>query len=385
LLGKKKKRINKFKKAIYRYRLVKKKFIVENLLKANDNDKNIEEIIPEENKSKEVSVIEDYNNAAMGGIPIKEDNTKLSSNNLIQITKEDKPKESVGMVNAYNPLLQNPPNYNYQYNNYSYPTNQNYFNYLYQAPYYGNTNFNMNMQQQYNYQQMYNNTQQVPYLNYFNTPFYMPGQPMYFNTLQQQNNKFDLNNPKSFNLNPTYNKQNNKHKNKNKKQNMIVNTNQNLPISNKEENSTGFIFEKFGVGGKSNDEQNTEYTNFVKESYGLEKDLTKLEGIEFNNYLKEHKDIKKINIKNLQKISDGEFIQDYVNKYEGVLPGSNYKKKFIREYVDQILSTDLDKKFSDFIIRMREIYFKKVQQNPLKAKKRYIVGLREIEKFLRLE
>jgi ribosomal protein L7Ae-like RNA K-turn-binding protein len=34
---------------------------------------------------------------------------------------------------------------------------------------------------------------------------------------------------------------------------------------------------------------------------------------------------------------------------------------------------------------MREIYFKKKGTNPLKAKRRFVVGMREIEKFIRLE
>ena len=92
-----------------------------------------------------------------------------------------------------------------------------------------------------------------------------------------------------------------------------------------------------------------------------------------------------MNIKNLQKITNNQLINEYVNKFEGIQPGTNYKKKFVREYVDQILNPELDKKFSDFIIKMREIYFKKKQLNPLKAKRRFVVGLREIEKFIRLE
>jgi hypothetical protein len=237
--------------------------------------------------------------------------------------------------------------------NQTYPTNQNYYNYFYQVP--ANNIYNPNIYNPSMYPYSY--SQPPQYFNYY--PFYN----------QMYNTNYINQDPKLMNLNPI----------QTSKQNIVINQANNIP----KEPNTGFMFEK--IGNTHKNEQNNEYTKFIKESYSLEKDLSNLEGIEFNNYLKEHQDIKKISLKNLQKISDGEFIHNYVNKFEGILPGTNYKKKFIREYVDQVLSIDLDNRFKEFIIRMREIYFKKKQVNPLKAKRRYIVGLREVEKFLRLE
>ena len=124
----------------------------------------------------------------------------------------------------------------------------------------------------------------------------------------------------------------------------------------------------------------------IKESYNLDVDLEKMQGEEFNNYLKEHKDLKKISLKQLQKISGNKsFMNEYIKNFEGLQPGTNFNKKIIREYVDQILSPEFDKKFSDFVEKIREMYFKKKQLNPLKAKKRFVVGMREVEKYIRLE
>jgi hypothetical protein len=338
-LGKKKKRINKYKKAVYRYRLIKKKFIVENLLKAEENG----------DDSKNEPKVDQINKEVVPEGIVKNEtiNPKIENNGNV-------PKVDLSLSVSRN-----------------YPTNQNYYNYLYQVP--PNNIYNNYQQGGYNVQQ-YN-----PYFNYYQyyNQFY---NPYYYNNMANLANMngmptsqgVDKQNKKTMNLNPP----------KPKKQNMIINKGSiaNLP----KDTSSGFIFETINPGM---DEQikNNECSKFIKKSYGFDKDPSSLEGIEFNQFLKEHQDIKKININNLQKISDGEFIQKYVNKFEGVLPGTNYKKKFIREYVDQILSPDLDKRFSDFIVRMREIYFKKKQANPLKARRRYVVGLREVEKYIRLE
>ena len=131
----------------------------------------------------------------------------------------------------------------------------------------------------------------------------------------------------------------------------------------------------------------------IKESYDLDIDLDKLKGEEFNNYLKEHKDLKRISLKQLEKLSNSKsLINEYIKNFEGLQPGSSYNKKIVREYVDQVLSPEFDKKFSDFVEKIREMYFKKKTANPLKvfkginqAKKRFVVGMREVEKFIRLE
>jgi len=100
--------------------------------------------------------------------------------------------------------------------------------------------------------------------------------------------------------------------------------------------------------------------------------------------LKENKELRRINFKNIQKFSNPNIVKEFIDKYEGILPGTNIGKKFIREYVDQILNKDFDKKFSDFVIKLRDIYFKKKQVKPSKAKKRFIVGFREVYKKIKL-
>ena len=52
--------------------------------------------------------------------------------------------------------------------------------------------------------------------------------------------------------------------------------------------------------------------------------------------------------------------------------------------MDQILDKNFEKTFSNFIVKLRDIYYKKKSIAPLKAKKRIIVGMREIEKNLKL-
>lgn len=57
-----------------------------------------------------------------------------------------------------------------------------------------------------------------------------------------------------------------------------------------------------------------------------------------------------------------------MKNFEGI---ENPKQKhLIREYVDQILDKKLDEKFSNFIIKLRDLYYKKKTNAPLKAKKK---------------
>lgn len=94
--------------------------------------------------------------------------------------------------------------------------------------------------------------------------------------------------------------------------------------------------------------------------------------------------MKRLNYKNIQKFSNSEVVDEFIDKFEGILPGTNIRQKFIREYVDQILDKDFDKKFSDFIVKLREIYYKKKQIKPAKAKKRFVAGFREVHKKIKL-
>ena len=53
--------------------------------------------------------------------------------------------------------------------------------------------------------------------------------------------------------------------------------------------------------------------------------------------------------------------------------------------MDQILDKDFEEVFSNFIIKLRDIYYKKKSIAPLKAKKRIVLGMREIEKNIKLK
>lgn len=106
---------------------------------------------------------------------------------------------------------------------------------------------------------------------------------------------------------------------------------------------------------------------------------------EMNKYLKDKKKVEKININTLNKIASDDIIQEYIKKYEGLNMNTNINNQHIREYVDQELSKELDNKMKDFIIKLRDLYYKKKEKEPLKAKKRFVVGCREVEKYLKLE
>ena len=75
-----------------------------------------------------------------------------------------------------------------------------------------------------------------------------------------------------------------------------------------------------------------------------------------------------------------------LNKEDNKNNDNNNKvtKKPIREYVDQILDKNFEKIFSNFIIKLRDVYYKKKSIAPLKAKKRIVAGMREIEKYIKL-
>lgn len=122
----------------------------------------------------------------------------------------------------------------------------------------------------------------------------------------------------------------------------------------------------------------------MESTYKIETDITNLQGKEFNDYLKDSKELKKLNYKTIQKLANPQVVDEFIGKFEGILPVSNIKKKLIREYVDQLLDKDFDKKFGDFIIKLRDIYYKKKLIKPSKAKRRFVVGFREVNKKIRL-
>ena len=155
--------------------------------------------------------------------------------------------------------------------------------------------------------------------------------------------------------------------NKNQNNKIEKEKNKKIKISEKEKKKN---FEKFKE-------------NLNKEYQFDTLDIDNLNGKELNDYLKKHKNIDKITINQLKTILPKEDLEEYMKNFEGI---ENPKQKhLIREYVDQILDKKLDEKFSNFIIKLRDLYYKKKTNAPLKAKKRFVVGMREIEKYLRLK
>ena len=123
-----------------------------------------------------------------------------------------------------------------------------------------------------------------------------------------------------------------------------------------------------------------------------------MNGKEIISLIKENKNIDKTNMDVVNLLMPNEQANNFLKKYEGLsqyqqneIKNDNNKnidnsisKKPVREYVDQILDKDFEKLFSNFIIKLRDIYYKKKSVAPLKAKKRVLLGMREIEKKLRL-
>ena len=123
-----------------------------------------------------------------------------------------------------------------------------------------------------------------------------------------------------------------------------------------------------------------------------------MNGKEIISLIKENKNIDKTNMDVVNLLMPNEQANNFLKKYQGLsqypqnqIKNDNYKnidsnisKKPVREYVDQVLDKDFEKLFSNFIIKLRDIYYKKKSVAPLKAKKRVLLGMREIEKKLRL-
>ena len=122
-----------------------------------------------------------------------------------------------------------------------------------------------------------------------------------------------------------------------------------------------------------------------------------MNGKELVSLIKENKNIDKTNMDLVNLLLTEEQANNFLKKYEGIseyqqnaLKNENNNnenktcKKPVREYVDQILDKNFETVFSNFIIKLRDIYYKKKAVAPLKAKKRFVLGMREIEKYIKL-
>lgn len=445
ILGKKRKRINKFKKAVYKYRFLKKQFIFNNLFQMQNKENKIENEIkvqvPEINNLSLVQEHIAYNDKLESKEKIKDELKsdinvcKLEEKQHKEISKEDiiiyqspstievqnypilTPTFSNNMIyNYYNniPQGQNTEYSNYTYNQYIYDYNYNFYQ-----------NFPMNSYIQYNNLSNgniplnYYSNNGYPNYNGFSSYGYNNNQNMYQNYASDSSKSFffentkkhsmknikveksKCNNLKDIKVNKNFIIDKNRTNKKSSENKIAINLPKLYPIENKDQQKKGFLcetiltnsenqtnnekIESIGIIRPTEELPKEEFNSFLKSSYHIDKDITKLKGSEFNNYVSQNSHFKKVNIKNLQKVSESNLMSEYIYKYEGIQAGTNINKKVIREYVDQILDPEVDKKFGDFIVKMRDIYYKKKISNPLKAKRRFVVGMREIEKYLRLE
>lgn len=430
MIGKKRKRLNKFKKAVYKYRFQKKQFIVNNLFNINNEnqeadeqdkiEENNKEGGKEEEKEIDAGIIQETDKFSLKleDIPPNDENNKIleemKHNDNLNIPPEDisknNPDEEKVVADSSIPKnsklinekkAQTVISNSQENEKYSYTQNHrnfyNYYNYM-------NYNPNMNQTLNYNYHLPYNippNAYYPPfhypngyYYPYYNIPSYsFPIKSEYYLPRKEDSNIFTRNN--KFNMieenlkEQTLETKNNFKSEKingNPKSKSLPKTNPNIKIEmDKPQEKKGFIFEKTQIKSQSNSKQQSkEYMDYLKTTHHLDKDISQLGGSEFQNIVQQA-ELKKINIKNLQKVADQELLKEYIQKFEGIQPETNFNSKIIREYVDQILDKEVDKKFGDFIVKMRDIYFKKKASNPLKAKRRFVVGMREVEKHIKLE
>ena len=360
-LKKKHKRLSKFKKAVLKYRLQKKKYLYNKIFTEYNfnNEKNEIDLKIENNHLKDNEIKENKNT-------IKNNDYHIFQNS--------------SLFDYYNNLNQSDDyesKYNNQNNNYYYYFNNDY-------PY----NYSLNnymMYNQYNQYYYFNPTNKFSFETFINEKKnkIKENNFVYGKTNQKGNNML-LNNEKKIYPEPgkilIMDLQKKIKENDNKEIQLFSfeqNKNQNNKIE-KEENKEIKISEE---EKKKNFEKFKE--NLNKEYQFDTLDIDNLNGKELNDYLKKHKNIDKITINQLKTILPKEDLEEYMKNFEGI---ENPKQKhLIREYVDQFLDNKLDEKFSNFIIKLRDLYYKKKTNAPLKAKKRFVVGMREIEKYLRLK
>lgn len=365
-IKKKRKRFTKYKKAIYKYRLEKKQYLYHTIFDekgemnniSSDKDKVITtdnlppSIQPSNQTSKEVQ----YSNTS----PNHQNQPILKQRNF----------------DMYNGGTPNTLMMNY----YGYPNTQNEYSYHPYFPYY----------QYYDYYYNNNNNYkpiQTDPNNKFTFEYVINRRDLNLNPVSNQNRMSNIINNNLISNNEGSISQNSNQisvrdiqkKYQNDKQNKFSfeqnnNINTVIPINskgNQRENS------------KSKENQFEKFKKHLKDTYHMEDiDIKNLNGKELTEFLKNHKDIEKINLHQIQTFIPEEIMKKYLVEYEGLQNPS--QKKIIREYVDQILDKSLDEKFSKFIEKLRDLYYKKKSVAPLKAKKRFVVGMREIEKFIRL-
>lgn len=461
ITGKRKKNINRFKKAIYLSRLHKiYNFMYNIAIKKKNNEANTEKDNFDINENnikgfedcklyKNVQDIKSKNNDINNNNePIQLDNNSKNIKFNVKNIKEYFPKylnsnnnkfcqnlnNSIKIDNNFNLLTNSKLNlskHNYHnhcdknYNSSKYDLNNKYNS----SNMYYNVNFNLNAinigNNNTNYNYYINNNL---YVNNSNT------HNQYYNNIIKQNNDInnknieceelneqDIKRKKALKRKKLKQKQKEKNKiieneiykdenniNKEIKSNVLnidLNKSNNNNISTNNNNNNNAILDNINKDGKflfenklfeentKVNNNNSDNINEKDKAYDLNNVIEEIEILknmnkeDFNKYLKDNKKVVKINLNSLSKIACNTEIINYIKNYEGLREDkvNNYKKELIREYVDQELSKDLDKKIEAFIVKLRDIYYKKKEKEPLKAKKRIIAGMKEVEKHLRLE
>jgi len=434
LLRKKHKRMNKYKKAILKFRLAKKKAfcdaiekdknqmlfsntfnadesisnIINNVLNQNinaddttnnnnntniNNDLNNLSIITENNNIQDKSQINNETNLSYKCSPIlshkklenniqnnsilnyysnnnESNNITINSNNKMDISQKNNNSDNYINING-NKLNHSFPNFQID-NSFNINSNNNLSNnaYLYNNP-------NMNSSQN-----TYINN------NIYNY-YYYPYQQFIFQNAYNNNN-YNYGNNSNINSNIINNDYQNNSIN-NIKNDFSMNNSLPLP-----KNTFNPEFPSINLNFKKEKQKEKKINNYLEKLKTENNRLTSLNidsmnGKELTSLIKENKNIDKLNLNLINLLLPEDQANTFSKKYAGLtkteIPqeNKNQTKKPIREYVDQILDKNFETVFSNFIVKLRDIYYKKKSIAPLKAKKRIVVGMREIEKSIKLK
>ena len=433
LLKKKHKRMNKYKKAILKFRLTKKKAFCEAVEKDNEQiflsntfnaDESMNNVInnilnqninPDETTNNNNNTINNndysYNLSIISENKIQENNQEKSQINnetnlsnkyspiLSQRKIENNNIQNNSILNYYsnnhelNNLTTNSinkneisPTNNYSDNNINYK-NSNTSKSYYTFPYLQNDNIynNNNYIQNNNY--INNNPNPNIYINneLYNYYYYPYSSYSLHNNINNYSNYIN-------NISNIHNNSNSNFTNFNNNNKIEISMNNSLPLP---KNIFNPEFPSIKLNLKKEKQKEKKLFNY-KENLKAENNrlsslnLDTMNGKELSSLIKENKEIDKIDLSLINQLLQEE--QANFKKYAGISKAENSKdlndktaKKPIREYVDQILDKNFEKIFSDFITKLRDVYYKKISVAPLKAKKRIVVGMREIEKSIKLK
>ena len=420
LLKKKHKRMNKYKKAILKYRLEKKKAFCDaverdkeqmffsNTFNADESINNVinsvlnQNINPEETLNNNNNITNNSNEYSYNLSIISEnknqDNIQDSIQNKSQINNE---------VNMLSPILSHK---NLESNNQN-NSILNYYSYNYGSNNITHNSYNkIDISPQNNISENNNISNNNLNLN-SSFPNFQSGNNCSNNNYINNNSNINAENTYYINNNvynyyypyPPYQMQYNNYNYLNN----INNVNNNIPYNNKQEitinNSLPQPKSLFNpelptikLKLKKEKEKEKKLNNYIENlkkenSHLVSLNINSMNGKELTTLLEENKDIDKIDLSLINLLLPKEQANSFVKKYAGISKvlnnhdNNNAAKKPIREYVDQILDKNFEKIFSDFIEKLRDLYYKKKSVTPLKAKKRFVVGMREIEKSIKLK